>query len=591
MSQVLQGHFPAGLSRIAGQRSMAVQRSAGKAVQLPPHLAFRARGPGQPLPGPVLARMEDFFNADFSGVRVHVGPEASSIGALAFTLGSQIHFSPGQYDPQTQRGQRLLGHELTHVLQQRAGRARNPFGSGIAVLQDPLLEAEAERMGLRASALPVRVAVPVPRSVAPPAAGHPLQKKPGGTLQAYFKIPGNRVFTAAPPRPPRQHHAYLGTGVTFPAQVGSDDTDHFRTATNAANVQNRTGRPLRVSDDGQMAIEDTHLRSRQAKAFFAAPAVIRQGNQGLQEVSSTYGIRAVHPRQTLTVVMGGTRNQLVKVEPYVRATRATLATGQQNCNDFASSLTGRLSGTLVPVASQENLPGASEWGYGLSLPLAFAEYIAQNLGAVEEEDRLDLRSRTAFRNSIPGTTQGERLAINRVGASYVNALGRRGARNLTRRLGVNESAAPQAGDAFVVTSVAAPDAQGRVRDAASGRRFTPQWSYHWAGVVAVSGSDRVTLENYARHDATGPANNVDPRWYFQMYGQGEGQSFHEASEATGGFANPLTLAVRNRNRRPTSYLGRLWNGTYSREDVAAGVTLTVGALWAASQVYNSIYGT
>ena len=49
------------------------------------------------------------------------------------------------------QGQQLLGHELTHVLQQRAGRVSNPFGSGTAVVQDHALEAEADRMGMKAA--------------------------------------------------------------------------------------------------------------------------------------------------------------------------------------------------------------------------------------------------------------------------------------------------------------------------------------------------------------------------------------------------------------------------------------------------------
>ncbi len=104
---------------------------------------------GRTLPESVQKKMESFFRADFSDVRVHVGPEASSIGALAFTYGSNLYFAPGQYEPNSPHGQRLLGHELTHVLQQRAGRVRNPFGAGVAVVQDPGLEAEAERMGVR----------------------------------------------------------------------------------------------------------------------------------------------------------------------------------------------------------------------------------------------------------------------------------------------------------------------------------------------------------------------------------------------------------------------------------------------------------
>jgi hypothetical protein len=104
------------------------------------------------LPADVRRKMESAFGADFSAVRIHVGPEASSIGALAFTYGSNIFFAPGQYDLHTTRGEQLLGHELTHVLQQRAGCVKNPFGSGIAVVHDDALETEADRMGHCAAA-------------------------------------------------------------------------------------------------------------------------------------------------------------------------------------------------------------------------------------------------------------------------------------------------------------------------------------------------------------------------------------------------------------------------------------------------------
>ncbi len=111
-----------------------------------------ASGGGRPLPEVVRGKMEAALGADFSNVRVHVGPQAERIGAIAFTLGSDIYFAPGRYQPNTLRGQQLLGHELTHVVQQRAGRVRNPTGSGLAVVQDMVLEAEADRLGRRAAA-------------------------------------------------------------------------------------------------------------------------------------------------------------------------------------------------------------------------------------------------------------------------------------------------------------------------------------------------------------------------------------------------------------------------------------------------------
>jgi hypothetical protein len=106
---------------------------------------------GWPLPRDLQAKMERALGASFSDVRVHVGPQAAAIGAVAFTWGSNIHFAPGQYNPHTSQGQILLGHELVHVVQQRAGRVTNPFGDGVAVVQDDHLEAEADRLGRQAA--------------------------------------------------------------------------------------------------------------------------------------------------------------------------------------------------------------------------------------------------------------------------------------------------------------------------------------------------------------------------------------------------------------------------------------------------------
>ncbi|MDX6271869.1 MAG: hypothetical protein QOD28_3092 [Acidobacteriota bacterium] len=137
--------------RSAAPQNQVVQRHGnGEAFQLPANLSNFGGG-GQPLPGAVQRKMESFFGTSFADVRVHVGPQASSIGALAFTQGSNLYFAQGQYNPHTPQGQQILGHELTHVVQQRAGRVNNPFGSGVAVVQDRAMEAEADRMGMRAA--------------------------------------------------------------------------------------------------------------------------------------------------------------------------------------------------------------------------------------------------------------------------------------------------------------------------------------------------------------------------------------------------------------------------------------------------------
>lgn len=102
--------------------------------------------PGLPLPRVVLRKMETLLGADLSKVRVHTGPQAVRLGAVAFTSGHDIYFGPEQYQPFTPSGEALLIRHLTYVLQQRSGRARNPFGAGLAVLQDSALDAEAQSL-------------------------------------------------------------------------------------------------------------------------------------------------------------------------------------------------------------------------------------------------------------------------------------------------------------------------------------------------------------------------------------------------------------------------------------------------------------
>ncbi|GIV84415.1 MAG: hypothetical protein KatS3mg052_1422 [Candidatus Roseilinea sp.] len=86
------------------------------------------RGAGAPLPQPTRATMEQHFGVDLSAVRVHTGPQAEQLnrqlGAQAFTWGNDIYMGAGKYNPATQAGQRLLAHELTHVVQQAGGARR-----------------------------------------------------------------------------------------------------------------------------------------------------------------------------------------------------------------------------------------------------------------------------------------------------------------------------------------------------------------------------------------------------------------------------------------------------------------------------------
>ncbi len=174
------------------------QRQAN-AFALPRNLLRLDRRTGQSLPPPLLREMESLFGASFGDVRIHTGSEASSIGALAFTHGSSIYFAPGQYNPGTRNGKQLLGHELTHVIQQRQGRARNPFGSGIAVLYDRLMEVEADRMGARAAAPPIPMTAPRAMAARRNVAAQPKMNPRFVPAPPPLVVPRP---VAIPPRPP-----------------------------------------------------------------------------------------------------------------------------------------------------------------------------------------------------------------------------------------------------------------------------------------------------------------------------------------------------------------------------------------------------
>ncbi len=105
------------------------------------------------LPLPVQNKMEATMGADFSNVNIHPNSQqAQEVGALAYTQGNDVHFAPGQFDPNSQKGQSLIGHELAHVVQQRQGRVQaTTQAKGLPVNDDPALEKEADVIGEKAA--------------------------------------------------------------------------------------------------------------------------------------------------------------------------------------------------------------------------------------------------------------------------------------------------------------------------------------------------------------------------------------------------------------------------------------------------------
>jgi hypothetical protein len=101
---------------------LGTQGQSGRIAENAAQAAAALGGSGRALDSRTRSELEPRFGYDFSSVRVHTDGAAArasrSIGAVAYTAGTDIAFDTGRYQPNTAPGQALLAHELTHVAQQ-----------------------------------------------------------------------------------------------------------------------------------------------------------------------------------------------------------------------------------------------------------------------------------------------------------------------------------------------------------------------------------------------------------------------------------------------------------------------------------------
>ncbi len=87
-----------------------------------------SKGSGNNLPSTTQSFMENRFGSDFSNVKVHTNDTAvqmnQQLNSQAFTVGNNIYFNSGKYQPESNSGKQLLAHELTHTIQQNGSIGR-----------------------------------------------------------------------------------------------------------------------------------------------------------------------------------------------------------------------------------------------------------------------------------------------------------------------------------------------------------------------------------------------------------------------------------------------------------------------------------
>lgn len=157
------------------------------AVSVPAPQALPRSG-GRPLDRQMRTFMESRFGFDFSKVRVHTDGEAAAaakgVNAVAYTIGNNIMFGAGHYEPETTEGRKLIAHELVHTVQQSAllcGGEAHGAGSAITLASRPKVKSDvAGPSGM----VPLLDGLVANRSYAPPVQA---QRQAGGGGQMEVK--------------------------------------------------------------------------------------------------------------------------------------------------------------------------------------------------------------------------------------------------------------------------------------------------------------------------------------------------------------------------------------------------------------------
>jgi hypothetical protein len=107
------------------EETLQAKSQSGQVPQVTPELHAQIQsvhGGGAPLARDARDFFEPRFGVDLSTVRVQTGSQAAGVArqldARAFTVGNNITFGAGQYQPSSSEGRKLIAHELTHVIQQ-----------------------------------------------------------------------------------------------------------------------------------------------------------------------------------------------------------------------------------------------------------------------------------------------------------------------------------------------------------------------------------------------------------------------------------------------------------------------------------------
>jgi Domain of unknown function (DUF4157) len=290
-------------------------------------------GGGGGLPSELRGQMESSLGANFGDVKINANSnKASEMGALAYAQGNEVHFAPGQFNPETKSGQELIGHELAHVVQQREGRVQaTGQEGGMAVNTDHRLEAEADALGAKAAAQ--------------------MKSASGGQQAEVGSVGGGSVLQKAEDPKKPQLEAYRGDTVNKAGRVSAPADQYDIAKTSGVNVRSKPDGNLPAI--GKLRYnESVHIvaKDKTGKFYFVTGSVIGWIN------ASFVATDMPDPLATLHHITEDNLTTILKSH-YVDGGRWSLSTG----NDYTTLAAAVIAANKGRWGVTVNWAAAQEW--------------------------------------------------------------------------------------------------------------------------------------------------------------------------------------------------------------------------------------
>jgi hypothetical protein len=501
------------------------------------------------LPDNLKSGIENLSGHSMDDVKVHFNSsQPAQLNAHAYAQGVNIHISPGQ--------EKHLPHEAWHVVQQKQGRVKPTvqLKDKVNINDDKNLEKEADTMGT----LAMQAINNHKQST------KQVQKKAvqsNAPLQRYHIQDTEGFFLS-------QEERNTENGKTFLSEKNGE-----------ANLKVRSRTELRVADSGELAVEVTP--GREAKIFYGTQRIQEESNKVLKQISSPIRL-GIHTSMTIVVrSSSGAKKVLYAYYPIdvMNKQIGDEVKIPERCDEAAPHILNTRSETSLQTKfkktgwaggfNKETIPNArmrilnyfklhkeigdleklysTYWKSNFIRALA-NPFLSPLMETRHDNENKKLKSlneniKDPIRQRLGGLFGEFFENDENFIRAYAELINTGEGKKIAEEAGINEFIDPGIGEMLSIRTLSGQNDTRKdgedhyVKDHFSNTEIKNPFPFHYASVIAKSGSDYITIENYARRSGN-DVQEFDPRYFFKMYGTGK-QSFHE--ESKGEYPNPLTL--------------------------------------------------